>query len=171
MAPLPPPAGFVAGTPTPSFSTIVFSDPAKDPDAGNYTALAPFLYDIHNNAANTPVADIRDLVNGRASNMDPLAMIMLVVDSVAKVYLCPKWLDQPLGTVAHTRWNATYAYDGDLLGGTAYNVIVNNAAYELIPNLINVPTVATTILVAVGGDPALIAMGPYQNGDACTEVV
>jgi hypothetical protein len=99
-------------------------------------------------------------------------MIMLVEDSDAKVYLCPKRLDQPLGIVAHTRWNATYAYNGDLLGSTAYNVIVNNAAYELIPNLINVvPTVATTILVAVGGDPALIAMGPYQNGDACTEVV
>jgi hypothetical protein len=170
MAGLPPPAGFVAAAPTPTFSNSVFNDPAKDPDVGNYAALlAPFLYDIHNNVANRAVADIRDLVNGRSSNMDPLAMIVLV-DGSAKVYLCPKRLDQPLGSAAHPRWNQVYAFDGDLLGGTAYNAQVDNATYELIQNSIHVPTLVT-ILAAVGGDPTLVSMGPYANGDAGTEVV
>ena len=57
-----------------------------------------------------------------------------------------------------------------MLGSTSYSVHVRDTIYGLIPNSINVPTVAT-ITAAIGGDPNLQQLGPYNNGDASTEVI
>ena len=164
------PPGFVAATPTPTFVTTVFNDPSKDPDMGNYaTLMAPFLIDPANANNNLTPAELRARVSGRANNLDPQAMCTFV-DGTTRVYLCPKTLEQPLGAPNHPRWDTTYAFDGDLLEGTPYNVILSNNDYNLITNIIDVPTVAT-ITAAIGGDPTLERMGPYINGDAGTEIV
>ena len=162
--------GIAAATTPPTFAATVFNDPSNDPDTGNYaTLLAPFLYDTANANNNTNPPELRALVNGRANNMDAQAMGILV-DNVMKVILCPKTLEQPLGTAAHGRWNTMYAFDGDMLGGTAFNVVVDPGVWGLIPNIVDVPTVGT-ITAAVGGDPTLDFMGPYANGDAGTETL
>ena len=162
--------GIAAATTPPTFVSTVFNDPNNDPDAGNYaTLLAPFLYDTANANNNVNPPELRALVNGRANNMDAQAMGYLV-DNVVRVILCPKSLEQPLGSAAHTRWNTMYAFDGDLLGNTAFNVVVDNGIWGLIPNIVDVPTVGT-ITAAVGGDPGLEFMGPYVNGDAGTETI
>ena len=164
------PPGFVAATPTPTFVTTVFNDLSKDPDRGSYAALmAPFLIDPANANNNLTPGELRARVTGRANNLDPQAMCTFV-NGVTRVYLCPKTLEQPLGAPDHARWDITYAFDGDLLDGVPYNVILSNNDYNLIANIIDVPTVAT-VIAAIGGDPALERMGPYVNGDAGTELV
>ena len=163
------PPGFVAATPTPTFATTVFNDANKDPDAGNYANLmAPFLIDMANSNNNLTPAELRARVSGRSNNLDPQALCTLVGNS-ARVYLCPKTLEQPLGAGAHPRWDVTYAFDGDLLDGSCYNVVLNNNVFNLITNIVDVPTVQT-IVTAIAGDPTLEMMGPYANGDAGTEV-
>lgn len=170
MALQPPPPGFVAATPTPTFATTVFNDANKDPDRGNYAHLmAPFLIDIANANNNLTPAEIRARVNSRTNNMDPQALCTFV-GSAARVYLCPKTLEQPLGAGAHARWDVTYAFDGDLLDGTSYNVILPNNDFNLITNIVDVPTVPT-VIAAIAGYPNLELMGPYANGDAGTETV
>lgn len=52
----------------------------------------------------------------------------------------------------------------------SYSVLVCDTIYGLIPNSVNVPTVAT-INVVVSGNPNLQQMGPYNDGDAGTEVI
>ena len=164
------PPGIAAATASATFVSTVFNDPGKDPDVGNYsTLLAPFLYDTANANNNINPVDLRALVNGRANNMDPQAMGVLV-DNTVKVLVCPKALEQPLGAAAHPRWNTMYAFDGDLLGGTAFNVVVDPGTFALIPNIVDVPSVAT-ITAAIAGDPTLNFMGPYVNGDAGTETI
>ena len=101
--------------------------------------------------------------------MDPLAL-GIFADGRVQVYLCLQRLDQPLGQPNHNHWNHFYAFDGDLLGSTGYSVHVRDTIYRLIPNSINVPTVAT-ITAAIGGDPNLQQLGPYNDGDAGTEVI
>ena len=101
--------------------------------------------------------------------MDPLALGILIGGTV-QVYLCPQRLDQPLGQPNHARWNRFYAFDGDLLGTTSYSVHVRFTIYGLIPNSVNVPTLAT-VNAAIGGDPDIQQLGPYNDGDAGTEVI
>ena len=101
--------------------------------------------------------------------MDPLVLGVLVEGKV-KIYLCPQCLDQPLGQPNHVRWNCLYAFDGDLLGTTSYSIHVCDTFFGLIPNSVNVPTVAT-INTAVRGDPNLQQMGPYKDGDVGTDVI
>ena len=96
-------------------------------------------------------------------------MVYLWKDGV-RVYLCPQRLDQPLGQPDHPRWNRFYAFNGDLLGTTSYSVHVWDSIYGLIPNSVNVPTVAT-MNAAISGDPNLQQLGPYNDGDAGTEVI
>ena len=166
-APIP---GLAPATATPSFATHVYNDPSKDVDRGNYALLlAPFLIDPNNVGNSLTPEEIRNRINGRSTSMDPLALGVFVAGKV-KIYLCPQRLDQPLGQPDHPRWNRFYAFDGDLLGGTSYNVHVRDTVYALIPNSINVPTIAT-ITAAIGGDPNLQQLGPYNDGDAGTEVI
>ena len=47
---------------------------------------------------------------------------------------------------------------------------MRDTIYSLIPNSINVPTIAT-INAAIGGDPNLQQLSPYYDGDAGTEVI
>ena len=57
-----------------------------------------------------------------------------------------------------------------MLGTTSYSVHVRDTIYGLIPKSINVPTIATAN-AAIGGDPNLQQLGPYNDGDAGTEVI
>ena len=162
--------GIVAATPPPTFVGNIFNDPSLDPDSGSYaTLMAPFIHDTANANNNVTPNDLRALVNGRANNMDPQA-VGILVEGTVRVLLCPKMMEQPLGSPAHARWNTMYAFDGDLLGGTIFNVEVDQIAFSLIPNIVDVPTIPT-IVAAIGGDPALNRMGPYNNGDAGTETI
>ena len=166
-APIP---GLAPATTPPTFATHVFNDPSKDTDRGSYAAiLAPFLIDPNNVGNSLTPEEIRSRINGRSTAMDPLALGLLVEGQV-RVYLCPQRLDQLLGQPNHHRWNRFYAFDGDLLGTTGYSVHVRDSIYGLIPNSINVPTVAT-VNAAIGGDPNLQSLGPYNDGDAGTEVI
>ena len=100
--------------------------------------------------------------------MDPLAFCILIGGRV-QAYLCPQRLDQPLGQPDHLRWNRFYVFDADLLGKTSYSVHICDSIYGLIPNRVNVPTVAT-VNAGIGGDPNLQQLGPYNDGGAGTEV-
>ena len=169
-APAAPTPGLMPATATPSFATHVYNDPTKDADNGNYAqVLAPFVIDPNNVGNSLAPDEIRNRINGRSTAMDPLALGILSEGRI-RVYLCPQRLDQPLGQPNHNRWNRFYAFDGDLLGNTSYSVHVRDTIYGLVPNNINVPTVAT-ITAAIGGDPNLQLLGPYADGDAGTEVI
>ena len=52
----------------------------------------------------------------------------------------------------------------------SYIVHVQDTIYGLIPNSVNVPTVAT-VNAAIGSDPNLQQLGPCNDGDAGTEVI
>ena len=150
-APAAPIPGLAPATTPPTFATHIHNDPAKDADQGNYAALlAPFLIDVGNSL--TP-EEILNRINRRSTAMDPLVFGILVGGKV-QVYLCPQHLDQPLGQPDHPRWNRFYTFDDDLLGATSYSVQVCNTIYGLIPNSVNVPTLAT-VNAAIGGNPNL----------------
>ena len=166
-APIP---GLAPATAPPTFATHVYNDPFKDTDQGNYAALlAQFIIDPNNVGNRLTPEEIRNQINRRSTAMDPLALGILAEGKV-QVYLCPQRLDQPLGQPDHAQWNRFYAFDDDLLGTTGYSVHVRDTIYGLIPNSVNVPTIAT-VNVAIGGDPNIQQLGPYNNGDAGTEVI
>ena len=166
-APIP---GLVPATAPPTFASHVYNDPSKDTDHGNYAPLlAPFIIDPNNVGNSLTPKEIQNCINGRSTAMDPLGLGILVEGKI-KVYLCPQQLDQPLGQPDHARWGRFYAFDGDLLGTTSYNVHVCDTIYGLIPNILNVPNVAM-IVAAVGGNPNLQQLGPYNDGDAGTKVI
>ena len=166
-APIP---GLVPATAPPTFAMHVYNDPAKDTNQGNYTALlALFLIDPNNVGNSLTPEEIRNQINGRPTAMDPLALVVLIGGKV-QVYLCPQRLDQLLGQPNHACWNRFYAFDSDLLGTTSYSVHIQDTIYGLIPNIVNVPTVAT-VNAAIGGDPDIQQLGPYNDGDTGTEVI
>ena len=152
VAPGAPISGLAPATATPSFAMHVYNDPNKDADQGSYSqVLAPFIINPNNVGNSLTPKEIRSRISGRSTTMDPLAL-GIFVDGRVQVYLCPQRLDQPLGQPNHVHLNQFYAFDGDLLGSTSYSVHVRDTIYGLIPNSINVPTVAT-INAAIGGDP------------------
>ena len=157
-------------TAAPTFATHVYNDLTKDAENDNYSqVLAPFIIDPNNVGNSLTPEEIRNRINGRSTALDPLALGILV-DGRIRAYLCPQRLDQPLGQPNHDGWNLFDAFDGDLLGSTSYSVHVRDTIYSLIPNSINVPTIAT-INAAIGGDPNLQQLSPYYDGDAGTEVI
>ena len=85
-----------APTPIVSFITHVFGDQSKDPELGQYAnLLSPFLINLNNAGNNLCPAIIRSQITEKRANLDPLALAIFH-NGVAKVYLCPQNLDQPL---------------------------------------------------------------------------
>ena len=103
--------------------TNVFRENTKDPDNGMCTNfMAPFLL-ILTTIQKTKPAELRTLVNCSANNIYPQAMCVLVND-IVRVIICTKVLDQPLVATSHHRWDVVCGFDGELLDGTTYNVVV-----------------------------------------------
>ena len=85
-----------------------------------------------------------------------------------EVYLCPQRVASPLVQVPHQHHNQFYIFDGDLLDQDTYDATIPNDSHDMIPNNLQVPMVPA-ITAAIGADPYLIGMGPYQIGDPDTE--
>ena len=163
------PAGGLLPAPMPhvSFCTPhIFSNASNNPEAAKYAnLLKPFLIGVNNTGNNTVPATLCNQIAAKGANLDPLALT-IYHNGVAKIYLCLQRLDQPLGQSAHQHYNTVYTFaDSDLLDNYAYHAIIPNTCYDLIPNSILVPTVPT-IMAALGADPNLTTMGPYNPGDA-----
>ena len=144
-----------APTPTVSFKTHVFGYQSKDPELGQYAnLLSPFLIDVINAGNNLGPAIIRSQIAAKEEILDPLGLEILR-NGVAKVYLCPQKLDQPLGQPHNVRYHRFYVFDGNLLDKATYHAIIPNDCFNLIPNNILVPTIPA-ITFALGGDCDLI---------------
>ena len=117
-----------------------------------------------NNPANNPQpAALCSQIAGKGASLDPLALGVLV-DSSMKVYLCPQCLALPLGQAPHQRYNQFHVFDSNLLDRDTYHATIPNGSYDVIPNNLLVPTLPT-ITAAIGADPNLVGMGPYQPGN------
>ena len=159
-----------ASTPIASFRTHVFGDQLKDPDLGQYTnLLRPFLIDVNNAGSNLGPTILRSQIAAKGANLYPLALEILH-DGVAKVYLCPQKLDQPLGQPHNVRYDKFYIFYGDLLDNAPYHTIPPNDGFDLIPHNILVPPIPA-ITAALGGDRSLMEMVPYSVGDVNTDTV
>ena len=85
-----------APTPIVSLRTHFFCNKSKDPELGQYAnLLSPFLINLNNAGNNLCPAIIRSQITEKRANLDPLALAIFH-NGVAKVYLCPQNLDQPL---------------------------------------------------------------------------
>ena len=159
-----------APTPIISFRSHVFGDQSKNPEIGQYVnLLIPFLVDVKNYGNNLGPAILRYQIAEKGLNLYPLALSILH-DVVAKVYMCPQKLDQPLGQPQNIRYGKLYVFDGNLLDNVTYHAILPNDGFDLIPNKILVPTIPA-ITAASGSDCGLMEIAPYSAGDVNTETV
>ena len=163
--PLPVPA-----QPDCKFASI-FLDAAKDPFSGSYgDLLNNFNIDSNNVNASVPPANLQDFIAAAGSQRIPFAL-GLFVDGLFRVYLCPP-------SLRSYHWSPplvsgfSHSFDGDLHHNQGLSVEINNSCYNLTANAVNVQTPATiaTAQAAVTPLPNQHMLGPYQNGDAGTEV-
>ena len=165
--PLPVPA-----QPDCKFATI-FANDAKDPFHGNYgDLLANFAIDPNNINAGTPPGTIRDFVAAAGSQRIPLAL-GLFVNGLLRVYICPFRFDRAIGVPPSTLDGRSFAFDGDLHHNQGLAVEIENSNYNLINNVVLVPTPVTitnALAAAAPPVPNQFMLGPYQNGDAGTEL-
>lgn len=154
-----------------SFGHDLFGDPSKDPWNGQYQhLLAPFDIDINNGAHNMQPAQVRETLTNSTQNLEPIATILLHQD-VARVYLLPVRMSSTLGVQypAHID-GRMFALDGDLHRNCPLVVELPDNLFNMTANQLQVPTVPH-ITAQLAADPALTIMGPYNPGDANTEVV
>ena len=146
-----------------SFRTHVFGDHSKDPNLGHYAnLLRPLLIDVNNAGNNLGPYILGFHITAEGANLDPLSVAILH-DGVAKVYMCPQNLHQPLGQPHNIRYNKFYVFNINILDNSTYHAILPNDGFDLIPNIILVPSIPS-IVAALGGDRGLMEMGPYSAG-------
>ena len=172
--PTAPPAANPLNVPTVryySFGQDLFGDPSKDPWNGQCQGLlAPFDVDINQGAQNATPAQVRDSLTNSTNNLEPIAIVLLQ-EGAARTYLLPLRMTSTLGRQypAHID-GRMFALDGDLHRNCPLVVELPDMLFNLIGNQVLVPTVAH-ITAQLGADPNLNLMGPYNNGDANTEVI
>ena len=153
-----------------TFASDYFNDPSKDPYNGSYLHLmSPFLIDINNAAAITP-AQVRTSIAAATNNQEAL-LLCILHNGKTRNYLCPQRFENTVGLqLPPNLVNRIFAFDGDLHRSQGFNVELPNQLFELIGNTVLVPTVAH-ITAQIAADPNLDIFGPFQAGDANTEVV
>ena len=154
-----------------TFQADLFGDPSRDPWSGQYqNLLAPFDIDINNNATNMQPATVRENLTNSTNNLEPIALL-LVHDNAARVYLLPLRMTSTLGTQYPTHIDGNmFALDGDLHRNCPLVVQLPDALFNQIQNQVLVPEVAH-ITAQLAADATIVRMGPYNQGDANTEVV
>jgi hypothetical protein len=153
-----------------TFASDYFNDPSKDPYNGSYLHLmSPFHIDINNAAAITP-AQVRTSIAAATNNQEAL-LLCILHNGKTRNYLCPQRFENTVGLqLPPTLVNRIFAFDGDLHRSQGFNVELPNQLFELIGNTVLVPTVAH-ITAQIAANPNLDILGPFQAGDANTEVV
>lgn len=154
-----------------TFQADLFGDPSKDPWNGQYqNLLAPFDIDINTNAVNVTPATVRDRLTNSTNNLEPLALL-LIHDNAASVYLLPLRMTSTLGTQYPAPIDGNmFALDGDLYRNCPLVVQLPDTLFNLITNQVRVPEVGH-IIAQLAADATIQRFGPYNNGDADTEVL
>ena len=154
-----------------SFQQDLFRDPSKDPWNGSYqNLLAPFDIDINNAAVHVTPENVRTQLTNSTNNLEPIAIILLH-DTSARTHLLPQRMTSTLGAQYPNHINdRMFALDGDLHRNCPLVVELPNALFNLVQNTHLVPEPAH-IIAQLAADQDLAIMGPYNAGDANTEVI
>ena len=148
----------------------LYADAQLDPTGGNPRLfLAPFHHDVLVAANNV---ETRTLKNGiAATGADrKLFAITIISGQQARIYNCLfRWEDGLLANNS-TLANKFFAIEGELIGNQGHVVEVPGGAFDLLQNVVAVPTPAT-IEAAYAADVDAAQLGPYDAADAGTELV
>ena len=145
-----------------------FSDPNNDPFVGNYAAV---LQHYAIGAGPIAPADLRTIVANARLQQAPTAFILQHNDDkLLHVYLQLERFEPRMGMAA-TPWdNQLHASKGELRYNHQQTVIFPDSAFTQT-NQLRLPTqAAVDTLLGADGDPD-ITLGPFNPGDADTEVV
>ena len=164
-----PPAIVPPAAPSAVFYRDFFADGSNDPFAGEYTAaLAPYLI-TGGGAALTP-ANVRDLIaNARLQGTPTAFLLQHEDDHKLHIYVQLERFDRRMGLPVTPYDGNMYASKGELRRNQHQTVHFEDDRFNQTANM-RIPT-ANLVDAEIAAAPNADILGPYNAGDADTEVI
>ena len=154
----------------PALFATLYADANLDPTGGNPgLLLEPFRHDVVNGANNVTTQILKNQLAASGAQRQVIA-VTVISDQKARVYNCLfRWQD---GLTANnpSLVNKFFAVEGELIGNQGHVVEIPAGAFDLLQNVVAVPTPAT-IAAAYAADPDATQLGPYDANDAGVDLV